>query len=95
MNNFDVSVVIITHNRPLTTKRTINSLLSQSVLPLEIIVIDDASLNPFEIRNPLIKIHRNQSEIGLSASRNIGVKVSNGDIIAFIDDDAIADINLD
>ncbi|MEM2183617.1 MAG: glycosyltransferase [Candidatus Bathyarchaeia archaeon] len=89
--NFSVSVIVVTYNRPLSCKKTINSLLSQSILPYEIIVVDDASSKPFEFNHPLVKVFRNQFELGLSASRNIGVKVSKGDIVAFIDDDAIAD----
>ncbi|MDW8034477.1 MAG: glycosyltransferase family 2 protein [Nitrososphaerota archaeon] len=86
-----VSVIVVTYNRPSSCRKTINSLLHQSVLPSEIIIIDDASSKPFKIAHPLVKIFRNQFELGLSASRNIGVKISRGDIIAFIDDDAIAD----
>ena len=89
--NFSVSAIVVTYNRPLSCKKTISSLLSQSILPYEIIIVDDASSKPFEFNHPLVKVFRNQFELGLSASRNIGVKVSRGDIVAFIDDDAIAD----
>lgn len=86
-----ISTVIVTYNRFLSCKRTVNSLLSQSLLPSEIVIIDDASSKPFEFNHPLVRVIRNNSEMGLSVSRNIGVKVSKGDIITFIDDDAIAD----
>lgn len=91
--NFNISVVIVTYNRPLSCRKTINSLLSQSTLPFEIIVIDDASSRPFNFDHPIVKVYRNQFELGLSGSRNIGVKISKGDVIAFIDDDAIADVD--
>lgn len=69
-----VSVVIVTYNRPLSCRKAVNSLLSQSILPCEIIVIDDASSKPFEFNHPLVKVFRNQFELGLSASRNFGSK---------------------
>lgn len=87
----NISVVIVTYNRPLSCRKAVNSLLSQSILPFEIIVVDDASSRTFEFNHSLVRVFRNQFELGLSASRNIGVKLSKGDIIAFIDDDAIAD----
>lgn len=87
----NVSVIIVTYNRKFECEKSITSLISQSCLPMEIIVIDDGSSKPFEFNHPLVKVFRNPFELGLSASRNIGVKLCRGDIIAFIDDDAIAD----
>lgn len=60
-----------------------------------IIIVDGAS---FEIKNELekyskdfsIKLFFNDTIIGISNARNIGIKLASGDIIAFIDDDAVA-----
>ncbi|MFX0135406.1 MAG: glycosyltransferase [Candidatus Hodarchaeota archaeon] len=92
-NRLKVAVVIVTYNRNKDCKDTLNSLLKSSKLPNEIIVVDDSSSTPFEFDHELVRILRHDQEIGLSASRNIGVKASNSDIIAFIDDDAIASKN--
>jgi glycosyltransferase involved in cell wall biosynthesis len=40
-----------------------------------------------------VKVILNEKNLGLSASRNIGVKEATGGIIAFFDDDAVADKN--
>jgi glycosyltransferase involved in cell wall biosynthesis len=40
---------------------------------------------------PRLKIHCNEENVGLSASRNNALEYATGDVIAFIDDDAVAD----
>jgi glycosyltransferase involved in cell wall biosynthesis len=87
-----ISVVIVTYNRPNEVHLAVNSLLHQSVKPLEIIVIDDASSTPVQIKfkDSRIKLIRFSEEHGLSKSRNHGIFESKGDYVAFIDDDCIA-----
>ena len=85
-----VAVVIVTHNRNKDCKETIESLLRGSELPDEIIVVDDASSKPFKFEHELVRVLRYDNEIGLSASRNAGVRASRANVIAFIDDDALA-----
>jgi len=92
-----VSIVIPTYNRKKKLIRLINSIL-QSNYPksrLEIIVVDDGSTDGTyeDIRRlfPQVKIFRNEVEKFPSASKNIGLKASNGDYILFIDDDNVVD----
>jgi len=40
-------------------------------------------------KNPSFKVLFNDGETGLSAARNLGIKEAKGDIIAFVDDDAL------
>jgi GT2 family glycosyltransferase len=94
----DISVVISVYSieRAKDLLDCVNSLKQQSHVPLEIIVV----LDP---KDAIIKFYRKllgdkvklviSNSVGLSAARNEGVKNANGDIIAFIDDDAVADIN--
>ena len=88
-----ISVVIVTYNRPRDAWETIESLMKQSIPPLEIIVIDDASSPPFtsKMADGKVKLHRFEKEVGVSAARNYGIQVACGNYIAFIDDDAVAD----
>jgi glycosyltransferase involved in cell wall biosynthesis len=90
--NSEVSVIIVTFNRPKDVNETVNSLLNQTVKPLEIIVIDDGSGAPINLkfRDKALKLIRFDREIGLSAARNYGIRIAKGKYIAFIDDDAIA-----
>jgi GT2 family glycosyltransferase len=85
-----ISVVIVTRNRNRDCTETVESLLKQTVLPAEVIVVDSGSLIPFVYEHPKLKVIRINSEIGLSLSRNLGIQASIGNIVAFIDDDAIA-----
>ncbi|HBC7483798.1 TPA: glycosyltransferase family 2 protein, partial [Proteus mirabilis] len=80
-----VSVIITTRNRPFFLKRAINSVLTQSILPYELIIIDDNSDNKFRADNINFKgvkfiYHYNSKKMGGNYSRNLGVKKSSGDI---------------
>jgi glycosyltransferase involved in cell wall biosynthesis len=74
---------------------TVNSLLNQSSTPLEIILIDDGSNPPLALDfiNVNLKLVRFEKEIGVSAARNYGVRIAKGGYVAFLDDDAVADLH--
>ena len=90
-----VSVVIPTYNRKEKLIRAIKSVNDQSYKNIEIIIIDDTSDFNVEsfLNNNLvttennIKVFRNTSNLGPSLSRNMGVKKSTGEFIAFLDSD--------
>ncbi|MDA9170579.1 glycosyltransferase family 2 protein [Alphaproteobacteria bacterium] len=87
-----VSVVIPTLNRCLLLKRAIDSALNQSVSPNEVIVIDngssDETINMISTNYPDI-IFLTEEKIGVSASRNQGIKKSNSEWVAFLDSDDV------
>lgn len=87
-----VSVVIPTLNRCLLLKRAIDSVLNQSVSPNEVIVIDngssDETINMISNNYPDI-IFLTEEKIGVSASRNQGIKKSNSEWVAFLDSDDV------
>lgn len=101
MNNFlKVSIVVCTysHERYFDTIETIESLVKQSYQNIEIILVVDRNLNLFNdfIDSDFLKSLTDfkisfSNLLGLSNARNKGVELSSGDVIAFIDDDAIAD----
>lgn len=92
-----ISIVICTHRseRYEDFIEAINSLLSQSYNNLEMIVVVDGNKELYDkIQKSGIevdKIRLNEKNLGLSESRNRGMKEARGDIIAFFDDDAVAD----
>ena len=92
-----ISIVICTHRseRYEDFEEAVNSLLSQSYNNLEIIVVVDGNKELYDkIQKSGIevdKIRLNEKNLGLSESRNKGIKEAKGDIIAFFDDDAVAD----
>ena len=91
-----VSVIISTYSieRAHNVKNCIHSVQQQTLPSNEIILVLDS--NPklsdfYRLQfNDEIKIV-NSGGIGLSQARNAGVKHAEGDIVAFIDDDAIAE----
>ncbi|WP_273222485.1 glycosyltransferase [Geosporobacter ferrireducens] len=92
MNNLKVSIVICTYNRAPFLKRTLESLKNLDYKNYEVVVVngpstDETSLILEEYKDK-VKI-RNNPLANLSVSRNIGIKAAAGDIVAFIDDDAI------
>jgi len=92
-----VSVIICAYtiNRLEDIKDAINSLISQTYDSIEIITVVDEDRKLYRaIKDEFdVKVLFNEKRIGLPASRNRGISVANGDIIAFFDDDAVADKN--
>lgn len=90
-----VSVVIPTHNRKEKLKRLIKSVEESVFKKIEIVVVDDASTDGTceELKKifPNVKIIRNKGKRLVSASRNIGIRNSDGDFIFFVDDDNVID----
>ena len=85
----NISVVIPTYNRYEFLKKALNSIYIQTYLPKEIIVIDDGSTDKTsQIKNdfPLIK-YIYQKNAGVSSARNLGIRNSKYDWIAFLDSD--------
>ena len=87
-----VSVIIPTHNRASMLPRAIRSVQRQTYPHLEILVIDDASIdNTADVvagfDDPRIRYMRHEANRGGSASRNTGIRAATGDYIAFLDDD--------
>ncbi|MFT5699327.1 MAG: glycosyltransferase involved in cell wall biosynthesis [Desulforhopalus sp.] len=89
-----VSVIIPTYNRANFLQRAIDSICNQTLVPAEIIVVDDGSTdNTMELllamkaksKIPIISIHTDNH--GVAAARNVGIQNGRYDIIAFLDSD--------
>ncbi|MBV2127136.1 MAG: glycosyltransferase family 2 protein [Candidatus Thiodiazotropha sp. (ex Ctena orbiculata)] len=85
-----VSVIIPTYNRAHTLPRAIDSVLSQTRPPLEIIVVDDGS-DDDTARLMTDRYsqcdYQYQSNQGFSSARNLGIKKARGEWIALLDSD--------
>jgi glycosyltransferase involved in cell wall biosynthesis/GT2 family glycosyltransferase len=91
-----ISVVIcaFTFDRLEVMGESLDSLRAQTLPPHEIVlVIDHAPELLEEVRRlwPDVKIVANREKQGLSGARNTGVAEAGGEVVAFLDDDAIAD----
>ena len=97
-NNPLVSVVICEHNTKLEyLEKAIESMLSQTYSNFEIVFVDDCSSTDYmslkAMSDPRIKIIKNKVNLGLAASRNIGIDASQGKYIAIMDTDDISHCN--
>jgi glycosyltransferase involved in cell wall biosynthesis len=91
-----VSVVVCTYSqrRWEALLAAVASVASQTHPPLETIVVIDHNSDLFDRAQATLQgacVVENDGENGLSAARNTGLKVARGEIVAFLDDDAIAD----
>lgn len=93
--SIDVSVVVCTYSQARWDQLVgaVESLKCQTLKPREIIVVVDHNADlEGRIREefPDLYVVENSERRGLSGSRNSGIASAGGEIIAFIDDDAIA-----
>ena len=92
--NLKVSVYVPVYNGENTIELCIKSLLNQSKVFDEIIVVNDASSDSTsEILKKFkdIRIISNKSNLGLSKSRNIAINECKYDIVANVDSDIVLD----
>lgn len=86
----EVSVIIPTFNRADLLAQAIDSVLSQSYTDFELIVVDDGSTDATQA---LLSRYRRrirylfQENRGVSAARNLGIKVARGRYICLLDSD--------
>lgn len=85
-----VSVIIPTYNRAHVLERAIESVFSQTYQNLELIVVDDGSIDDtpalLDRFTGKIKMIRQENR-GVSAARNRGIQESSGTYLAFLDSD--------
>lgn len=92
-----LSVVIPTYNRAGLLRRSLETLLQQTLPPplYEIVVVDDGSTDetPEMVRSLTVdgrvRLVRQPSNRGRSAARNAGVREARGEIIVFVDSDVL------
>lgn len=92
-----ISVIIATYKREESLKSAIVSVLKQNYPCIEIIVVDDNADNTWsqKVQEIILECSQekkityvcNESNKGSAESRNIGIRISRGDYITFLDDD--------
>lgn len=98
MDDINISVVVPIYNSASYVSRTLDSVLQQTELPSEIVIVDDESTdNTIEVLDEykrkyaeIIKLSFfSQNNQGEGAARNRGVKEAQETWIAFLDSDDI------
>ncbi|EKV01331.1 glycosyl transferase [Leptolyngbya sp. PCC 7375] len=95
MAELSISAIICTHNRDQYLAAAIDSLLTQTLPDIEVIVVDNASTDTtaeivqLRLSDPRLR-YVYEPTLGLSTARNTGANAAKGDIVAYLDDDAVA-----
>ena len=93
----DVSVIIPTFNSENTIERAIKSIFNQTILPLEVIIVDDCSTHN-KNKEVLLKLKSKYKNIkliflnvnsGPATARNAAWNIAKGKYIAFLDSDDV------
>ncbi len=92
--NCKISVIIPCYNAEKYLDRCIKSVINQTYRNLELICIDDCStdstnsiLHSYKSLDSRVKVYKNNHNIGLSATRNRGLKYCTGKYVFFLDSD--------
>ena len=99
------SIVIPLYNKAPYIKETLQSLVNQTKLPYELIIVDDKSTDdslkiakdflknvPLCFNEVIIKIIELEKNYGIGYARNRGFSITSGDVVSFLDaDDLYAD----
>lgn len=91
-----VSVVVPCHNQEEIVKANINLLKNQSIVPDNIIVVNDHSTEFTIVSNDIVTVVDTKVQ-GRSSTRNLGIKVAldmGSDVIIFMDGDTVPENDL-
>jgi glycosyltransferase involved in cell wall biosynthesis len=90
----EVSVIVPTHDRVDLLPFAVASVLRQVDVDLELIVVDDGSVDGTAaylgtLTDPRVVVIRHGPARGVSAARNAGIARARGRVVAFLDDDDV------
>lgn len=94
-----ISIVVLTKDEAQNLADCLASLLPQLAEGDEVLVIDSASTDrtveiacDWEARHPeQVRVFVSDENLSFGAARNLGIKLSEGDVVAFVSADAVAD----
>ena len=96
-----VSIIVPVYNASEYLETCLKTLVNQTIDDMEIIAIDDASLdNSLEIlkdyasRYSNLMVYHNEENLGQSVTRNRGLDLANGEYIGFLDADDYVSLNM-
>lgn len=92
----DISVIVNVFCPDDALWQTLDSVLAQTLCPLEVLVVDDGSPKAYDhffqelrrrYQNTAVRLIRNDVNQGVAVSRNQGVALALGELICFLDQD--------
>lgn len=92
-----LSIVIITCNRIDSLMKTIESCLNKTAREWELVIVDNGSSDGTpetvkifcEEKKINLNFYQSPKNLGVAGARNIGYKLAKGEVLYFIDDDAV------
>ena len=101
MSNIAISIIVPVYNTEKYLEKCLDSLISQTLTNIEIIIINDDStdnslkiLNKFILLDNRIKLINLENSKGPGNARNIGINISQGEYISFVDSDDYINHNM-
>lgn len=98
MKEVKVSVIIPIYNTEKFLRKCVDSIINQTLQEIEIILINDGSTDnshniclEYTEKYPEKIRYVNNKNMGCSATRNLGIKLAQGEYIAFVDSDDYVD----
>lgn len=98
-NNISVSIIMPVYNVEKYLRKSLESLINQTLKNIEIIVVDDGSTDncsnicdEYKNRDSRIKVIHKKNQ-GLGLARNSGLDIAKGEFISFLDSDDDVDSN--
>lgn len=92
-----VSIIVAVYNAERTLRRCIDSLVGQTLGDIEIILVDDGSVDTsaaicdeYAASDPRIKVFHKENE-GVSKTRQLGLDEASGEYIVYLDSDDYVD----
>ena len=91
-----ISVIVPFYNRSKVVERTIRSVMNQTFINWELLIVDDGSSEEesknltelvIQLKDPRIQVLIQNKNLGGGAARNIGMLAAKGQYIAFLDSD--------
>jgi glycosyltransferase involved in cell wall biosynthesis len=87
-----VSIIVPTYNRATYILEAIDSVQKQTYSNWELLVVDDGSTDNTvdlinQVKDERVQLHRTATRLGITGTRNEGLRKTNGELIAFIDSD--------
>ncbi len=96
MHTANLSVIMPNYNHATFLPRSINAILTQTLRPREVIILDDGStdnslqvIEAFAARDSIIRVERSAINRGVCDRLNRGVAISRGDYILFASADDV------
>ena len=94
--SFRVSVIMPVFNGERYLREAVDSILNQTFRDFEFVIIDDGSTDNTatilaSYADPRLRIIRNESNVGITASLNLGLELAGGEYIARMDHDDISE----